>query len=161
MLCLAKPEAEMWIVLYPVWVWRERVSLGQCEQDRPGRASQGQSLTLSCQGQASQRLGQSYFVSNRLDTQSELQSVLTKYRSSPEKIRIINEPPRVRPETVSCWQWRHWHCDLLIGKFAARSGSYFHLGRLLWEKLETWSTLDSNDRSWDLLEPTLQSFSDI
>lgn len=63
---------------------------------------------------------QSYFVSNRLDTQSELQSVLTDKIPVREKswICLINQPPRDCPETVSCWQWRHWHCDLLIGKFA-------------------------------------------
>lgn len=131
---------------------------------RTGRAGPGPISHSLLPGPGQHWLGQSYFVSNRLDTQSELQSVLTKYTilsREDQDLCLINETPRVCPETVSCWQWRHWHCDLLIGKFAARSGSYFHLGRLLWEKLETWSTLDSNDRSWDLLEPTLQSFSDI
>ena len=101
---------------------RERDCQWASEQDRPGRATRA-NLSLSPAraarpAPASDWLGQSYFVSNRLDTQSELQSVLTKYQ--PEKIWIclINQPPRDCPETVSCWQWRHWHCDLLIGKFA-------------------------------------------
>ena len=153
----------MWIILYPVWVRRERVSLARVS--RTGRA-----------GPARANLSLSPAMAKLALTRAELFCVQQTWHSvrtaeCTDKIHIlsredqdlclINETPRVYPETVSCWQWRHWHCDLLIGKFAARSGSYFHLGRLLWEKLETWSTLDSNDRSWDLLEPTLQSFSDI